>query len=507
MSAGCVVYTGANEEQAMAQEEPPDNELRMIQIDDPIFGAVDEVIEPPIEPQLDLLPTKDMRWEDFERLLLDLGKKELGLRPRSLSYFGRRGQAQKGLDVVGINPEGRAEGIQAKRWQSFSAADLDAAVEKYTESTVPFELVRFVVCVGTTVHDREVVERKIALNQAHHPLEIEIWDQSQISEMLRDKPEIVTKYFGPRAAERFCIPHVLAPVEVAGCDAVATADAIMLGPLAIADAQGLLDRANEIAAEEPAAALSLYRDVQSRLIESGFPGHAAEFDQTVAALCVRVDEEGAAIRLLMDALWLAESTGYSFRVDKVVRTLRDLAGYSAFGPTGDQAPRTPTLGAAFEIADFLSDHIHAPAPMRIKLPASAIVLADGVNRARTLLFAAEQALGIDDPAWITLHQEQIESAATEIAGSHSDVAVRLRLAVADATGNWTDLLRDARTRMPRELKALTLARRARYKLLEADPVDAGRACRSATTMQQIGSIVSGSSLVVTEGSSMTDGTL
>jgi hypothetical protein len=44
-------------------------------------------------------------------------------------------------------------------------------VEKYTQSTLPFDLDRFIVGVGTTVHDRTVAERKIALNVSHHPLE------------------------------------------------------------------------------------------------------------------------------------------------------------------------------------------------------------------------------------------------------------------------------------------------------------------------------------------------
>ena len=258
-----------------------DDELRAIPVDDPIRGNAGKVVEPPVDPQLELLPTNLIDWEDFERLLLDLGRNELGL--RSLSFFGKRGQAQKGLDVVGTNAHGKSEGIQSKRYQEFTVADLDKAVEKYTQSTLPFKLVRLVVGVSTKVDDRAVVERKTTLNEQHHPLEIEIWDQSRISEMLRDKPEIVIKYFGPRAAERFCVPHVLAPVEIAGPDAVATADAVLLGPLASTDAQGILDRANDIAADDPAAALALYRDVQSRLNTSGFPGHAAESDHTVAA--------------------------------------------------------------------------------------------------------------------------------------------------------------------------------------------------------------------------------
>lgn len=159
--------------------------------------------------------------------------------------------------------------------------------------------------------------------------------------------------------------------------------------------------------------------------------------------------------------------------------LRDLAGFQAFGPKRTQAPRTPALGAAFEIADFVTDHLHAPLPTRIELPTEAIARADSADRARTVLFAAERALGNDDLEWITAHQGEIESSAKELANTHVDVAVRLRLALADATGEWADLIHSARTGMRRDLKALTLARHARHKLLQAAPVEADREWQEA----------------------------
>ncbi len=406
-----------------------------------------------------------MDWEDFERLLLDLGRDELGL--RSLSFFGKRGQAQKGLDVIGTNAEGKPEGIQSKRYQAFSVTDLDAAVEKYTQSPLPFRLVRFVIGVAAKVDDRAVVERKIVLNEAHHPLEIDIWDQSRISEMLRDKPETVLKYFGARAAERFCVPHVLTPIEVAGPDSVATADAVMLGPLKSADAVGLLTQAARTANDDPAGALPLYREVQGRLVSSGFPGHATEFDDTVAELHIRVGAEAAAIRLLMDALWAAERADDSLRADHIARTLRSLAGFPEFGPIGTTSPRTPTLGAAYAVAQFVADHLHAPVPISIELPSTEIALSEAEDRARVTLFSAERALGNDDLAWIITHRDQIDSAAAEMATTHFDVEIRLRLTVADAAGEWAPLIQRARTGMQREFKALVLARHARYQALDA----------------------------------------
>ncbi|MDP7703357.1 hypothetical protein [Mycobacterium sp. TY815] len=465
------------ESEPSREDSPTSAELRAIPIDDPIRQRASNIIEPPVDAQLESLPTNLMDWEDFERLLLDLGRHELGL--RSLSYFGRRGQAQKGLDVVGANAHGKTEGIQSKRYQEFTVADLDSAVEKYTRSTVPFTLVRLVVGVSAKVDDRVVVERKAVLNEQLHPVDIDIWDQSRISEMLRDKPEIVIKYFGPRAAERFCVPHVLVPLEIPSPDAVATADAVLLGPLISTDAQRLVDRANDVANDDPDAALALYREVQSRLAVSGFPGHAAEFDDTVVALSIRTGQADTAIRPLMDALWTAEGKGDSLGVDRVVRRLRDLADLPEFGPTHNKVPRTPTLGAAFEIADFVSDQMHTPIPARIEMPVGATTLAARGDRARAIVFAAERALGNDDLPWIVEHREQIESTAAEVDVSDIELAIRLRLVIADATGVWADLVHIARTRMRRDLKALTLARFARHSLLQAAPADADSQWREA----------------------------
>jgi hypothetical protein len=318
------------------------------------------------------------------------------------------------------------------------------------------------------VNDRKVADRLIELKQEHDPLEIDIWDQTQISEMLRDKPHIVIKYFGPRAAERFCLPYVVAPVKVPGPDAIATADAVLRGPLRMANAQESLNRANDLVTDDPTTALELYRDVQAKLVSAGFPGHAAEFDHTVAPLYIRTGDEAAAIRLLFDALWAAECASDSLRSARVVRTLRQLAGFSELGPTRSHEARTPTLGAAFELADFVDDRLHEPTPTQFELPADAVALADAADSARTVLVAAEHALANDDLTWITSHQEQIESAAAEVLETNDDVAVRLRLTVADATGDWAALIRAARTAMRRDLKALTLARHARYQALQSE---------------------------------------
>jgi hypothetical protein len=110
VTSGSTLHIDLGREEAPVSESP--SELQAIPLDDPILAPADGMVEPAVDPQLDLLPTNAMTWENFERLLLRLARDVLGL--RSLSFFGKRGQAQKGLDVVGVNVDGRPEGIQAK---------------------------------------------------------------------------------------------------------------------------------------------------------------------------------------------------------------------------------------------------------------------------------------------------------------------------------------------------------------------------------------------------------
>jgi hypothetical protein len=113
-------------------KENDNSELNEFELDHPLLGPPDEIVEPPVDPQLEYLPTDQMSWENFERLLLRVAQDVRGL--RSVRRYGTPGQAQKGLDVIGVNNYDKAEGIQSKRRNSFTKNDLDNAVKKYTEA-------------------------------------------------------------------------------------------------------------------------------------------------------------------------------------------------------------------------------------------------------------------------------------------------------------------------------------------------------------------------------------
>lgn len=442
------------------------SEQRGIPLNDPLLEPPSGVTESLVDPQLDVLPTDLMSWENFERLLLRVAQDVAGL--RTVKPFGTRGQAQKGLDLIGVNAEGKAEGIQSKRRQTFTKTHLDDAVKKYTQSTLAVPLARLVIGVATPVAERKVIEHLITLNVALQPLEIEIWDQNRLSDMLRAHPQIVFEFFGAATATRFCLPHTIVPIEVAGSDAVATADAILRGPLTTAKAAEKLQRANEIVDIDPGGALRLFREAQQQLTSAGFPAHAAQFDHQVATLLVTTGDDMAAIRVVLDRLWAAERAGDAGSAAAATRTLRKLAGVTEIGPIPADASPSNALTAAVHIAEFVAGHLHQPVPTTLDLPTAAFEHLALQDQARTVLFAAERALADGNPDWVTQHQTLITPNARDVTSTSSEVAVRLEVVLADVTGSWRALLRRARTTTQRDIGALILARYARYAMWQGD---------------------------------------
>ena len=228
--------------------------------DDPRLGPPSRLTEAAVDPRLRLLPTHEMEWPDFARLLLRLAREVRGL--RALSLFGVTGQAQDGLDAIGMNASDEVEGVQGKRYAAFGVTDLNAAVAKFTEGSLPFSVRHLFVGVASSAHERSLVERVIELNQQLAPLKIELWDRDRISELLRGRPEIVLEFFGAATTTSFCVPYTIGRVEVPGPDAVTLADAVLAGPASAGQARVELEKAKDARAGDPAAALEHLKNTQ-----------------------------------------------------------------------------------------------------------------------------------------------------------------------------------------------------------------------------------------------------
>jgi hypothetical protein len=438
--------------------------------DDDRLEPPDETTAAPVDPQLQLLPTELMHWTQFERLLLRVAREVRGL--RSVSLMGDSGQKQEGLDVIGLDGAGEAEGIQSKKYDKFTKADLDTAVKKFDEGSLPFSVSRLVIGVACSGHEAKVVARLFEINKGRDDLEVEIWDKERLSEMLRDRPEIVREFFGGATAASFCVPHVVEPVVVPAPDAVGLASAVLAGPASATGARERLEAADRAEPQDPEAALGLVLSAQAALNEAEFPAHAQVLDERVVALLLRLGRRTEAARLLLDRLW---SRIAADQPDEATMTLRKLEGLDGPGAEKNESDDDPTaapfITAAIRIGNralsVYSDPFGTSGAGAVDDPDPGMP----VDAARLMLLQGESALASAQMS--ALAPKSFVRAAEHVSSHSRELAIRLRLVAADAGGNWQQLLHEARTRVHgRDMSALILARHARHRALDGDFNDA-----------------------------------
>ena len=197
--------------------------------DDPRLGPPSRVIAAPVDPQLSLLPTHAMEWPGL-RAAAAAGSARGSRSEGALSLFGVSGQAQDGLDVVGLNASGEAEGVQGKRYASFGVADLDAAVAKFTAGVVA---VRGSAPARRRCHQRARASAGGAGDRAQPAArggDRTLGPRPTLrvaSRASRDRAGVLRR----RDGRGFCVPHRIGRVEVPGPDAVTLADAVLAGLL------------------------------------------------------------------------------------------------------------------------------------------------------------------------------------------------------------------------------------------------------------------------------------
>jgi hypothetical protein len=426
-------------------------------LDEELLTPPTEVTTTPVDPLLDLLPTHEMTWQNFESLLKRMAREVQGL--RAVWFYGVLGQAQHGIDLAGVNPAGENEAIQGKKYQKFTVGDLDKAVLKYLDGALPFVIRRLAVGVSCQANDKEVVERLVQLNEQHEAVEFELWDRVRLSEMLRGRPDIVREFFGEMTAVRFCGRYATAPQPVPRLDAVAVADAVMRGPAEASGADKELAAAARDRGTNPARAADHVKAAQRLLREAGFAAHARVLDSELVDILGEGGETPQAALLLAESVWSALREDDTDRAAHLTRQLAALAAQA-------DIPEVHSLHDVADAAVASSRHPLGQAPDLTVLKASVPPL----HQARLLLLAGETELAQGNAPF----GQDIAARARDLLAGTPDLedalAVRLELCIAESTGNWSPLLSRARTRkIARPLAALVLARHARHLADHADP--------------------------------------
>jgi hypothetical protein len=109
-----------------------------------------------------VLPFGQLSWETFERLCLRLAAESRDARYARL--YGRRGQAQEGIDIYVRRSTGRYEVWQSKRYERFSAAKIEKAVDTFVNAAWRERSDTFVLCVRAPLQDtkqQDEIERQL----------------------------------------------------------------------------------------------------------------------------------------------------------------------------------------------------------------------------------------------------------------------------------------------------------------------------------------------------------
>ena len=425
---------------------------------DDLWAAPIEMPPPLADPPPPLLHTHEMGWEPFERLVLHMARTLDGA--HGVRRYGKPGQAQHGLDVVGFFADRAPSVYQAKDWQQFGAADLETAVELYASGRRPFDAGRIVVVVGTEARDTKTVEKLADLIKRHPEIQIELWDRQEISDRLRNQPQLVTTHFGPATAAAFC---ATAPLP-AGAQPPATsiaADAILRGPMAHLQLADDLRRAEESFAERPDEAAALLATIADRLEANGFAPHAAPVREQQAKALRAAGRRAEEAWVRIDLGWRQLEAGDPFSAGIQVR---EIAEWGSEAPenvvrcsnalsavTGFRQEHAVTLDQVVEAFDALADQ--------------------DPHRIDTGLALAEEAVAARRHDLVEVRAERLEQLAGSMPQDHASqlIAARLRMCLADCGDGWEELVVTARDAYPPKVTALVMARYARHLALFPQP--------------------------------------
>jgi len=424
----------------------------------PLYSPPSVTTPAPVMGKLDELPFTSLGWEDFERLQLRMMRDVEGLRDAQL--YGDRGQAQLGLDIVALAPDGGSVALQSKDYKHFYKSHLRAAINKFRDTKRPFEVDRLILGVACAVKSTGAVEELAVQRKALYPIVLDLWDAQELSTLLRNRPEIVIEYFGLPTAEAFCLPFKIGFAHVPSADAAAVREAIARTPEVSTGAQVLFDKA--AATTVAADALTLIEEGQSTLRRAGFGPHASTHDKERVRLLAVAGRADEAARQILDDFWVALDQGLSTTAQMTRSRLDELPSAADDGET--VARYRLVIEAAINLYQNPLGHVPEVASLR---------LGDPSDQARLVLLAGETTLAGDQSEWLTKAVPALSEYSLLPAVDESR-RVRLRILLAESTGEWTELLDDARKlKLGYGLSGLVTARHARslalhQKFREAD---------------------------------------
>jgi NACHT domain len=159
------------------------------------------VPNPPVDTRAQGLPFNGLTWQNFERLILRLVRRESTV--LDCEIYGTPGQAQDGIDVLATSETEPTKRIcyQCKKVVEFGPADIRSAVDAFLEGRWAGQANEFVICVArpleSTTQVVEIGRQRERLQQSG--VSFVVWDGSdggRLCEKLKLQPLLVDDFFG-----------------------------------------------------------------------------------------------------------------------------------------------------------------------------------------------------------------------------------------------------------------------------------------------------------------------
>ncbi|MCA1773751.1 MAG: NACHT domain-containing protein, partial [Halomonas sp.] len=163
---------------------------------------------PPVDPNAQSLPFSELTWENFERLILRVVRREATT--SECWAYGTKGQAQHGLDILAAQ-QGEPDKFacyQCKRVEKFTAHDIKKSIDVFLKGKWVKKTKRFILCTTLALSDTKQVDEISKQHErlATQGIDFEIWDASDggpLSERLKEYPVLVDDFFLREWVHRF----------------------------------------------------------------------------------------------------------------------------------------------------------------------------------------------------------------------------------------------------------------------------------------------------------------
>ena len=128
--------------------------------------------------------------------------------------YGKPGQAQSGIDVYARDPlvlgeplpPRRYVSLQARRIKAVTKARLSNSVDKFLEGQWADVTRKFIYATSASTRSTELADEieKLTGQLTQQSIEFAVWGQEEISNRLKDHPELVDDFFGRQWVKEFC---------------------------------------------------------------------------------------------------------------------------------------------------------------------------------------------------------------------------------------------------------------------------------------------------------------